>query len=37
VTRWAELERVFIVMGDVLEPSDAPLWSRVVRPKQVSR
>ena len=36
-TRWAELERVFIVMGDVFEPSDTPLWSRVVRPKHVQR
>ncbi len=37
VTRWAELERVFLVMGDVLEPSDVPLWSRVARPRQVRR
>jgi hypothetical protein len=37
VTRWAELERVFLVIGDVLEPSDVPLWSRVARPRQVRR
>jgi len=36
-TRWAELERVFVIMGDVFEPSDTPLWSKVVRPKHVSR
>jgi hypothetical protein len=33
-TRWAELERVFLVIGDALEPSDAPLWSRVVQSRE---
>lgn len=36
-TRWAELERVFIVMGNAFEPSDTPLWPRIARPKQASR
>lgn len=35
--RWAEQQRVFVVMGDVLEPSDTPLWSRVVQPRDAKR
>jgi len=35
-TRWAELERTFLVAGDVLDPSDASLWSRVVRRQEGS-
>jgi len=31
VVRWAELERVFIEVGDVLEPSDDPLWTQMTR------
>ncbi|MFW5740606.1 MAG: hypothetical protein ACOC1F_09605 [Myxococcota bacterium] len=35
--RWAELERVFVIMGDRFEPSDGPLWPRIVGPKHVRR
>lgn len=35
--RWAEVERVFQVLGDTLEPSDQPLWSRLFRPETASR